>query len=312
MSKLKTAVIGVGYLGKFHADKYAAADGCDLIAVVDANIETAQSIADKHNVEALSDYQSLLGEVDAVSIAAPTTLHHKIALDFLNNGTHVLIEKPITVTLEEADELIALAESKNLLIQVGHLERFNAAMLALDEKLGTPKFIESHRLSPFNPRANDVNVVLDLMIHDIDIILDIVKSDIKSMYVSGTQVLTDSTDIANVRLEFESGCVANVTASRVSAKTERKMRIFQDDAYLSVDFQNRILNEYKKGEEEMHPGIPEIISHEAEFENNDALNLEIIAFLDSISNGTPVKVTGMDGRRALDAAFKITALLKDN
>lgn len=312
MSKLKTAVIGVGYLGKFHAEKYAAAEGSDLVAVVDSDLEIAKSVAEKNHAEALTDYTSLLGKVDAVSIAAPTTLHHKIALDFLNNGSHVLIEKPITVTVEEADELIALAEKNKLLIQVGHLERFNAAMLQLDDILGTPKFIESHRLSPFNPRATDVNVVLDLMIHDIDIILDVVKSDITAMNVSGTRVLTDSTDIANVRLEFKNGCVANVTASRVSAKTERKMRLFQDDAYISVDFQNRILQQYKKGEKEMHPGIPEIVSSESQFENNDALNLEIIAFLDSINNGTPIKVSGMDGRRALDAAIQITALLKDN
>ena len=177
--------------------------------------------------------------------------------------------------------------------------------------LKKPTFIESHRLAPFNPRATDVNVILDLMIHDIDIILDIVKSDIQEIRASGTPVLTNSTDIANVRLEFENGCVANVTASRVSAKTERKMRIFQHDAYISVDFHNRVLNVYKKGAKEMLPGIPEIVSEESTYENNDALNLEIIAFLDSIQHGTPVIVSGEDGRRALDAAIRISALLKD-
>ncbi len=311
MSKLKTAVIGVGYLGKFHADKYAALDNCKLVAVVDANAEVAKEIADKHNVEALTDYKSLLGKVDAVSIAAPTTLHHNIARDFLEHGAHVLIEKPITTTVDEADDLIELALSNDLLIQVGHLERFNAAILDLSDTLETPTFIESHRLAPFNPRATDVNVVLDLMIHDIDIILDIVDSEIKEMRVSGTPVLTASTDIANARLEFDNGCVANVTASRVSAKTERKMRIFQHNAYISIDFHNRVLNVYKKGTKEMHPGIPEIISEESTYENNDALNLEIIAFLDSIQNGTPVIVSGEDGRRALDAAIKISSLLKE-
>jgi predicted dehydrogenase len=310
MSKLKTAVIGVGYLGKFHADKYAALDSCELVAVVDADIEVAKAIAEKHGVEALTDYKSLLGKVDAVSIAAPTTLHHDIAKDFIENGAHVLIEKPITVTVDQADDLIELAVCNDVLIQVGHLERFNAALMDLGETLHNPTFIESHRLSPFNPRATDVNVVLDLMIHDIDIILDIVKSDIKEMRVSGTKVLTDSTDIANARLEFENGCVANVTASRVSAKTERKMRLFQQDAYISVDFHNRILNVYKKGDKEMHPGIPEIISEESSYDNNDALNLEIIAFVDSIQNGTPVIVSGDDGRRALDAAIQISTLLK--
>lgn len=310
MSKLKTAVIGVGYLGKFHADKYAALDSCELVAVVDADAEVAKAIAEKHGAEALTDYKSLLGKVDAVSIAAPTTLHHDIAKDFIENGAHVLIEKPITVTVDQADDLIELALCNDVLIQVGHLERFNAALMNLGKTLNNPTFIESHRLSPFNPRATDVNVVLDLMIHDIDIILDIVKSDIKEIRVSGTKVLTDSTDIANARLEFENGCVANVTASRVSAKTERKMRLFQQDAYISVDFHNRILNVYKKGDKEMHPGIPEIISEESSYENNDALNLEIIAFIDSIQNGTPIIVSGEDGRRALDAAIQISKLLK--
>jgi predicted dehydrogenase len=311
MSKLKTAVIGVGYLGKFHAEKYATLEQSELIAVVDANADTAKEIADKYGVQALTDYHELLGKVDAVSIAAPTTMHHQIARDFLENDTHVLIEKPITVTVDEADDLIELAITNDLMIQVGHLERFNAALMDLSGTLETPTFIESHRLAPFNPRATDVNVVLDLMIHDIDIILDIVKSDIKEMRASGTPVLTNSTDIANVRIEFENGCVANVTASRVSAKNERKMRIFQHNAYISVDFHNRELDIYKKGTKEMHPGIPEIVSEKSTYENSDALKLEISAFLDSISHGTPILVSGEDGRRALDAAIKISALLKD-
>jgi len=311
MRKIKTAVIGVGYLGKFHADKYAALPNSELVAVVDANAETVKTIADKHNVQGLTDYQPLLGKVGAVSIAAPTTLHYRIAKDFLSHGSHVLIEKPITVTVEEADELIELASKNNLLIQVGHLERFNAAILDLDQEISKPLFIESHRLAPFNPRATDVNVVLDLMIHDIDIILDIVNSNVKSIAASGAKVLTNSTDIANVRLEFENGCVANVTASRVSMKTERKMRLFQKDACITVDFQNRVLKMYSKGEKEMFPGIPEIVSQESVYENNDALKAEIIAFLDSIENGTPVKVTGEAGRRALATAIQISKLLSE-
>ena len=309
MDKLKTAVIGVGYLGKFHADKYAAHEDCELVAVVDTNADTAKSVADKHGVQALTDYKELLGKVDAVSIAAPTTLHYSIARDFLENGSHVLIEKPITVTVDEADKLIEIAQVNDRLIQVGHLERFNAALLAIGDTLETPTFIESHRIAPFNPRATDVNVVLDLMIHDIDIILEIVKSDIKDLHVSGTQVLTNSTDIANARIEFENGCIANITASRVSAKTERKMRIFQHNAYISVDFHNRVLSVYKKGEKETHPGIPEIVNETSTYENNDALNLEIVAFIDSIKNGAPVIVSGQDGRRALDTAIRISALL---
>lgn len=307
---IKTAVIGVGYLGKFHADKYADLPNSDLIAVVDASEKTAKAIAAKHGVKALADYKSLLGNVDAVSIAAPTTLHYQIAKDFLSNGTHVLIEKPITVTVAEADELIDLAKSNNRLIQVGHLERFNAAILDLDTVLeGQPMFIESHRLAPFNPRATDVNVVFDLMIHDIDIILNIVRSDIKSIAASGTPVLTNSIDIANVRLEFENGCVANVTASRASMKTERKMRLFQPDSCITIDFHNRIMNVYRKGEKEMYPGIPEIESTESVYEDNDALKAEIIAYLNSIETGTPTLVSGEDGRRALAAASEISKLL---
>ena len=311
MRKIKTAVIGVGYLGKFHADKYAALPNSELIAVVDANAETVKAIAAKLNVQGLTDYQSLLGNVEAVSIAAPTSLHFNIAKDFLSHGSHVLIEKPITVTVEEADELIELARKNKRLIQVGHLERFNAALLDLDKEITQPVFIESHRLAPFNPRATDVNVVLDLMIHDIDIILDIVRSDVKTIAASGAKVLTNSTDIANVRLEFENGCVANVTASRISMKTERKMRLFQADSCITVDFQNRVMKMYSKGKKEMFPGIPEIISQENVYENNDALKVEIIAFLDSIENGTPVKVNGEAGRRALATAIHISKLISE-
>ncbi len=312
MKKIKTAVIGVGYLGKFHAEKYAALDNCELVAVVDSNAETARTIADKYDVAALTDYRKLLSRVDAVSIAAPTTEHHKIARDFIDHGSHVLIEKPITINVDDADDLIERAQMNDVLIQVGHLERFNAAVLGLDKFLEQPTFIESHRLAPFNTRATDVNVVFDLMIHDIDLIMEIVKSDLCDMQVSGTKVLTDSTDIANVRLQFENGCVANVTASRVSAKTERKMRLFQKNAYISVDFQDRVLKRYQKGEKEVYPGIPEIISQASTYEDNDALKLEIIAFLDSIQNGKPVIVSGEDGRRALDVAIKITQQLSDN
>lgn len=309
MSKIKTAVVGVGYLGKFHADKYADLPNSELVAVVDADESAAKAIAEKLGVDALTDYRSLLGKVDAVSIAAPTTLHYQIAKDFLQHGSHVLIEKPITVTLKEADELIELAKANNKLIQVGFLERFNAAILDLDTNNVQPLFIESHRLAPFNPRATDVNVILDLMIHDIDIILNIIRSDVKSISASGTPVLTKSTDIANVRIEFENGAVANVTASRASMKTERKMRLFQPNSCVTIDFQNRVMNIYSKGEKEMFPGIPEIEIQESVYENNDALKAEIIAFLDSIENNKPVLVSGEDGRKALATAIEISNLL---
>ena len=309
MKKLKCAVIGTGYLGKFHAEKYANLAECELVAVVDINAETAKTIADKHGAQALTDYEPLLGKVDAVSIVVPTTLHYQVAKDFLNAGSHVLIEKPITTTVEQADQLIAIAKEKNLILQVGHLERFNPAVLALD-KDEKPLFIESHRLSPFNPRANDVSVVLDLMIHDIDIILALVNSEVVKIDASGTAVLTKGTDIANARLTFANGCVANVTASRISMKLERKMRLFRPSSYASVDFQNRILQKYRTGEKEMFPGVPEILSEEATFETSDALMAEIQQFVGCIQIGEQPLVTGNAARLALATAIEITELLK--
>lgn len=310
MKKLKCAVIGTGYLGKFHAEKYALLPDCELVAVVDINEQAAQAVAEKHGAKALTDYSSLLGTIDAVSIVVPTTLHHKVAKDFLNAGVHVLVEKPITVTVAEADELIAIADAKNLILQVGHLERFNPAVLGLDKE-EKPLFIESHRLSPFNPRANDVSVVLDLMIHDIDIILALVDSEIDRIDASGTPVLTQGTDIANARLTFKNGCVANVTASRISMKMERKMRLFRPSSYISVDFQNRILSKYQTGTKEMFPGVPEIISEESTFDSADALLEEIKHFVNCIHTGDNPLVSGVAGRRALDTAIQITQLLGD-
>jgi len=308
MKKIKCAVIGTGYLGKFHAQKYASLPDCDLVAVVDINPEAAQSVADQHGAAALADYQSLLGHIDAVSIVVPTTWHHQVAKDFLNAGSHVLVEKPMTVTLDEADDLIAIANDHHLILQVGHLERFNPAVLGLDQD-EKPLFIESHRLSPFNPRANDVSVVLDLMIHDIDIILALVDSEVQRIDASGTAVLTQGTDIANARLLFQNGCVANVTASRISMKLERKMRLFRPSSYVSVDFQNRVLTKHRTGTQEMFPGIPEIVTEESTYESGDALLEEIKHFVACIQNGTKPLVSGEAGRRALATAIRITELL---
>jgi predicted dehydrogenase len=309
MSTTRCAVIGVGYLGKFHAQKYAALPNANLVAVVDASPQQAAMVAADCHCRALTDYRELLGRVDAVSIAVPTTLHYQVAKDFLEHGTHVLVEKPITTTVEEAEELNRIAREKGVILQVGHLERFNAALLDLANRTMAPLFIESHRLAPFKPRATDVNVVLDLMIHDIDIILDMVRSPVSSLAASGAQVLSQAVDIANARIEFENGCVANVTSSRVSMKTERKMRIFQKNAYISVDFQNRGLAIHRVGDGEMFPGIPEITSEESFFEESDALKAEIIAFLDAIQKGAPVIVSGEDGQRALETAIRITDLV---
>ncbi|MDD2801921.1 MAG: Gfo/Idh/MocA family oxidoreductase [Methylobacter sp.] len=310
MKKLKCAVIGTGYLGKFHAEKYASLPDCELVAVVDTNEIAAKTVAEKFGAQALTDYKSLLGKVDAVSIVVPTTLHHVVSRDFLNAGAHVLVEKPITVTVAEADELIAIAKEKNLILQVGHLERFNPAVLGLDKE-EKPLFIESHRLSPFNPRANDVSVVLDLMIHDIDIILALVDSEVERIDASGTPVLTQGTDIANARITFKNGCVANVTASRISLKMERKMRMFKPNSYVSVDFQNRVLVKHRTGKKEMFPGIPEIETEESVFESGDALLEEIKHFVNCIHTGKNPLVSGEAGKRALETAIQITRLLGD-
>lgn len=309
MPLVTTAVIGTGYLGKFHAAKYAELPQSKLIAVVDTDLSTAQRIGDQFSVAAMSDYRDLLGRVDAVSIVVPTSLHFEVARDFLSHGSHVLVEKPITATIEQAQELINLAQARERILQVGHLERFNNAILDLNRFLHQPLFIESHRLAPFKPRGTDVSVVLDLMIHDIDIVLTIVNSRLKHIDASGVPVLSDAVDIANARLVFENGCVANVTASRVSMKTERKMRIFQPDAYISMDFQERILSVHRKGSGELFPGIADIEIEKICYGDGDALKTEIEMFLKAITQGGEPVVSGEDGKQALQAAIQITELL---
>jgi predicted dehydrogenase len=308
MKKLRCAVVGAGYLGKFHAQKYASLPDCELIAVVDVDEAVANTIANTYAAQAYTDYKQVIDKVDAVSIVVPTSYHHAVAKDFLAAGVHTLVEKPITTTIAEADELITIAKAKGLVLQVGHLERFNPAVLGLDKE-EKPLFIESHRLSPFNPRANDVSVVLDLMIHDIDIILALVDDELERLDASGTAVLTQGTDIANARLSFVNGCVANVTASRISLKSERKMRLFRPSSYVTVDFQNRILTKHKTGTKEMFPGIPEIVTEESVFESGDALLEEIKHFVNCIQTGDNPLVSGEAGRRALETAIRITELL---
>ena len=312
MNKLKCGVIGVGYLGRFHAQKYQALENVELVAVCDVNKDVCKNVAEELNVNSFHDYRELFGQVDAVSIAATTNTHFQIAKDCLKNGIHVLIEKPMTETVEQAQELISLAEEHELKLQIGHLERFNAARLALEEHLSEPLFIESQRLAPFNPRGTDVNVILDLMIHDIDLIQTIVNSPIKSIDAQGAPVLTKSIDIANARITFENHCVANVTASRISFKSERKTRIFQKDTYISIDYQNKQFAVFQKGIGEMFPGIPEITRHQSAFEKGDALLEEIKAFTDCIINNTTPLVTGAEGRDALSTAEKITSLINNN
>jgi predicted dehydrogenase len=307
MKKLRCAVIGVGYLGRFHAQKYAALNEAELVAVVDANLDQAQTVAAEVGCPAFANYHDLVGKVDAVSIVTPTKLHYQVAEFCLEHGIHTLIEKPITTTVAEAEALISLAKARNVLIQVGHLERFNSAVLALSDILHEPKFIESHRIAPFTLRGADVNVVLDLMIHDIDLISYLVGAPIASIAANGAPILSHEIDIANARIEFTNGAVANVTASRAGTKKERMMRIFQEDAYLSVNLQDKSCSVYRKGEGEMYPGIPDIKMQTLEFPEGDAIMAEISAFIQAIQTGSPSPVSGEAGKNALAIAEQITA-----
>jgi predicted dehydrogenase len=310
MGKLRAAVIGVGYLGRFHAQKFAALEDVELVGVVDTSPARAAEVAAEVGTHPYADYRELLGRVDLVSIVVPTQYHFAVARDCFEAGCHVLLEKPVTRTVEEADQLIELARQKKCVFQVGHLERFNPAILALQGVIKNPQFIESHRLAPFKPRGTDVNVVLDLMIHDIDIILSIVGHPIKMVNSVGVPVLSGEVDIANARLQFENGCVANVTASRVSREAMRKVRIFQPDAYISIDYQERKISMYRKSEGgAMIPGLPNIVMEEKSFTQSDALMAEIRSFVDVIRNGTQPVVSGEDGRRALEVALQINTRL---
>ncbi len=303
--KIRAAVVGVGYLGKFHAEKYAAMDDVEFVGVSDTDAVQGRRIADQHGVRFFADYRELIGLVDAVSIVVPTQVHHALSRDFLNAGVDVLIEKPITAELEEADDLIALAEKKGCLIQVGHLERFNPAVRALNGMIRDPRFIESHRLSIFKDRGTDVSVVLDLMIHDIDIILNFVRSGVRAIHAAGISVVSGHVDIANARLEFENGCVANVTASRISAKNERKIRLFQKEAYISVDFANRGITVVRPDPSNKNGVIPGMAMEQRAFDQADALDSELRSFIRSVRQRSRPEVTGQMGRDALRIALDI-------
>jgi hypothetical protein len=305
---LRTAVVGVGYLGRFHAQKYARMADVRLVGVVDTDPERAQTVAAEVGTDAFTDHRDLFGRVDAVSIVVPTPAHFPVARDFLERDVDVLIEKPITTTVAEADELNALAESRGRIIQVGHLERFNPAVVAVKDVVDKPLFIESHRLAIFKPRGIDVSVVLDLMIHDIDIIINLVQSEVKSIHAAGVAAVSDHVDIANARLEFESGCVANVTASRVSMKNERKIRLFQRDAYLSLNFADRNVTVVRKeGDEAPAEGgvIPGMDIQQFCFTEGDALESEIKSFAHSVRTREVREVTGQMARDALHVALAV-------
>jgi predicted dehydrogenase len=303
---MRTAVIGVGYLGRFHAQKYASLPNSRLVGVADPSATARSAIAAELGIAAHADYRELLGAVDAVSIVTPTPSHFEVAKAFLESGASVLVEKPMTVTVGEGESLIEIARKADRILQVGHLERFNAAVQAVQPTLTVPRFIESARLAPFKHRGTDVDVVLDLMIHDIDLILSVVRSPVVAVDAIGSSVFSNEIDIANARLRFANGCVANATASRISLKTERKLRLFQDDAYISVDLQQKILTVIRKGAGVGADGMPQVAIEENTYEQGDALKVEIQAFLDAVASGGPPPVTGEDGLLALRTAVNIT------
>ncbi len=308
--KIRVGIIGVGYLGKYHLEKYLGIQGVDVVGICDTNKEVGKKIAEENGIPYTGDYREFIGTVDAVSVVVPTVHHHRVAIDFLNAGVDVFVEKPITTSLVEAQSLIDTAESRGLVLQVGHLERFNPAVLALTGTMREPMFIESHRLSPFPDRSVDIDVILDLMIHDIDIILNIVKSPIRHIDAVGVPIITDQVDIVNARLNFESGCVANVTASRVSVEKMRKIRIFQSDAYISIDYAAQKIEVYKRiGEGKDHFSI---VKQDMDISPSDYLGDEIRSFVEAVrTRGTP-SVTGRDGKRALEVAMLIRERLEES
>jgi predicted dehydrogenase len=304
------AVIGVGHVGQHHARIYRELPGVQLVGLVDTDRAKLQKLSESLGVAAFQDYRDMFGTVDAVSVAVPTIFHAPIARDCLERDLDVLVEKPLAETLEEAEELTDLAKRRGRILQVGHVERFNGAVRALHRMVEMPRFIECHRLSPFPQRSTDVDVILDLMIHDIDIILSLVKSPVTQVRAVGVPVLTDRVDIANARIEFASGCVANVTASRVSAERVRKIRIFQPDTYISLDYASQEISLYRRlpGDPTLHPPQPaRIVREEVVVEKEEPLRLQLASYLRSVRERTRPEVSGEEAVEALRAASQILA-----
>jgi len=298
MNKLKVAVIGAGHLGSIHAKIYKQIPACTLVGVCDTNPASLKAVCGSLRVPGYSDYHELFGKIDAASIAVPTLLHHQVARDFLEKDMHLLVEKPFTVDLKQADDLIEIAKEKNLILQVGHIERFNSAFCATQKIIQNPKFIECHRLSVFPNRSLDVGAVLDIMIHDIDIVLGLVNSPLERVESVGVNVLTPFEDIANARLTFKNGCIANLTASRVSDEVMRKIRIFQKDTYISLDYKNAEASVYRR--------IQGKISKERlPIEKEQPLQKELASFVDCVINKKPPLVSGPVAREALAVALEI-------
>ena len=298
MNPTKLAVIGVGHHGRQHARVFRTIEDVDLVAVVDIDPARAKKIAKEFKTNAATDYTALIDQVDAVSIAVPAQFHFEVSQYFLKHNKHVFLEKPIAETTEQAAGLIEISRDKEIVFQIGHIERFNPAISALNEVLGEARFIEAHRLCVYNPRGCDVGVVMDLMIHDIEIVLHLVKSPVKLISAVGINVLSPSEDIANARLEFENGCIANITTSRVSPENMRKIRVFQNDAYISLDYRKQEGLIYRKNENR-------IVRESIPMEKSEPLKLELESFVKCVQESSTPLVTGEQGKRALEIAFDI-------
>ncbi len=299
MSKLRVGVVGVGHIGKNHARLYAEAGTAEFTAIYDTNAENAAQIAQQHQVRAASSLEEFADLIDAASVATPTLSHFAIAQPLLEKGKHLLIEKPIAENTAEASQLAELALERKLVLQVGHVERFNPVLSALEARLTHPRFIEAHRLSPFPNRSTDIGVVLDLMIHDLEIILHLVRSPVQTIDAVGVPVLSRREDIANARIRFENGCVANITSSRISPERMRKIRVFQEDAYLSLDYQNQTGEIFRK----TGGGIERA---EVEIEKEEPLKRQLLSFIECAKTGLQPKVSGFEATAALELAVDIT------
>lgn len=316
MQKLKIGVIGTGHLGTLHSKMFKNINNCALVGIYDSNPDQAKEVSQQLSVTSFSDLDFLLSQVEAVSIAASTSAHYEIAKKCFEAGIHVFIEKPITATIEQGEELVKISNDKKLNLQVGHIERFNPGLVSLETYINNPKFIQSDRLSQFNPRGTDVAVVLDLMIHDIDIILSLVNSDVKQIDASGVAVVSDHLDIANARIVFENGAVANVTASRISQKKMRKMRMFQKDTYLALDFVTGVSEVYRLlpvnseadssaisfGEIGVGDKKKKLVYEQPEHKALNALEYELQLFVNSVLEKKKPVVSGEDGLKALKVA----------
>jgi predicted dehydrogenase len=308
MEKLRTAVIGVGYMGRFHAEKLAASAAAELVAVADADAARAREIAAALGCAHEADYRTLLSRVDAVCVAVPTEHHHAVVRACLEAGVHVLVEKPLARTLAEADSLLELARAKGLVLQVGHLQRFNPAFQALVAEGGLPLFIDIERLAPFKERGTDVDVILDLMIHDLDLVLALARAPIEQVSASGFRVLTDAIDIANARIEFADGSIASVSASRVSQAPVRKLRVFRHDGYVSADLQGQKLRYVRRGRAGgSNAGVD--VSEQG-FERIDELRAQAEDFLRAVRDGAAPLVSGEHGRRVLALALQVGSLVE--